>query len=286
MNTMLGVTVEQWRSHIGRSPFRVRHALVENSLLSAEALAHLTERLPAEAVEHNLGTLPALHYAAPQEKSRAAPAEILRTPGFLGSWLAIKNVERVGEYRRLLLDCLAGVPDLHCADDTPHNQQGFIFASAHRSITPTHYDSEQNFLLQVRGTKAITIGGWPDSATAQREMELKQRGGHRYLPFLPTDPHTFHLEPGDGVYVPPNAPHFVEVFDEPSISFSATFRTKRTDAFDNCVVFNDALRRLGLDLRPPGSNHAVDRMKSLGVRMWRRTMQSRPMQSRPLTSRR
>lgn len=275
MSRILDIDAEQWRIHLDREPFRIRHHLVGNDLLGAEALARLTDQLPADAVEHNFGALPTLHYAAPTARSDASPAEILRTPGFLGTWMAIKNIEQATPYRGLLLDCLADVPDSQRDGDTPHNQQGFVFVSAHRSITPTHYDAEQNFLLQIRGSKAITIGGWPDSASQQREMELKQRGGHRYLPFLPNEPQTFHLEPGDGVYVPPNCPHYVEVFDDPSISLSVTFRTNRSDTFDNAVFLNARLRRLGLSPSPPGTNARVDQMKSLTTRALQRAMQWR-----------
>lgn len=275
MSRILDIDADRWRIHIDHQPFRVRHHLVGNNLLDAQALARLANQLPAEAVEHNLGQLPTLHYAAPTARSAASAAEILSTPGFLGTWMAIKNIERVGVYRELLLDCLADVPDSKRPGNAPHNQQGFVFVSAHRSVTPTHYDAEQNFLLQIQGTKAITIGGWPDSASQQREMELKQQGGHRYLPFLPDQPQTFRLDPGDGVYVPPNSPHYVEVFDEPSISLSVTFRTTTSDIFDNAVFLNARLRRLGINPRPPGTNARVDQLKSLTTRALQRMMQWR-----------
>ncbi|MBS1692155.1 MAG: transcriptional regulator [Actinobacteria bacterium] len=260
--TILDIDPQRWRTHVDRAPFRIRHHLLDDPRMSAEALAQLTERLPASSVEHNLGALPTLHYATPMARAEASPAEILRTPDFLGSWMALKNVEQDPAYRTLLLDCLSGVPDIGVSGLTPHNQQGFVFVSARHSVTPAHYDSEENFLLQLRGTKEMTIGYWPDADTQRHEMELKQFGGHRYLPFLPARAETFRLEPGDGVYVPPNCPHFVEVSDDPSISFSVTFRTDRSDVFDDVVYLNARLRRLGLKPRPPGANARVDRVKS------------------------
>jgi JmjC domain len=273
--SVLDIDTLNWRIHVDRAPFRIRHNLIHDDRMNAEALAALTERLPADSVEHNYGALPTLHYGAPTARAESAPAEILRAPDFLGSWMAIKNIEQDPNYRELLLNSLSDVPDIGMPDLVPHNQQGFVFVSARRSVTPSHYDSEENFLLQVRGSKEITIGSWPDQSTQQRQMEMKQSGGHRYLPFLPAAPRTFRLEPGDGVYVPPNSPHFVEVFDDPSISLSVTFRTKRSDTFDNVVMLNSKLRKLGLTPRPPEVNTRVDLVKSLATRIHDRALQWR-----------
>lgn len=273
--TILDIDRDRWCAHVGRAPFRIRHHLVDDDRMNAESLAQLTEQLPADSTEHNHGALPTLHHGAPTSRAESAPAEILRSPDFLGTWLAIKNVEQDPRYRALLLDCLAGVPDTGVADLAPHNQQGFVFVSAGHSVTPAHYDSEENFLLQLRGSKEITIGRWPDPDSRAREMESRQFGGHRNLPFLPVEPTTFRLEPGDGVYVPPNSPHFVQVSDEPSISFSVTFRTNRSDVHDNVVYLNARLRKLGLKPRPPGDGEPLDRAKSLVARIHGRAMQWR-----------
>ncbi|MDH6196795.1 hypothetical protein M2272_003448 [Mycobacterium frederiksbergense] len=270
---ILDIDPDQWRAHVDRAPFRIRHHLADDDRMSAEALARLTDQLPTDSVEHNYGALPTLHYGVPTAKADRAPAEILQSADFLGTWMAIKNVEQDPGYRALLLECLSGVPDIGDPQLAPHNQQGFVFVSARRSVTPAHYDSEENFLLQLRGSKEITIGSWPDRDTQQREMEAKQFGGHRYLPFLPAEPKTFRLEPGDGVYVPPNSPHFVEVSDQPSISFSVTFRTTRSDIHDNVVHLNARLRKLGLTPRPPGAGVHIDRAKSLVTRIHARAMQ-------------
>lgn len=273
--TILEIDPVHWREHVDRAPFRIRHHLVGNDRLTAESLARLTQRLPADSVEHNYGALPTLHRGGPMPRAESSPAEILRSPDFQGTWLAIKNVERDLRYRALLLDCLSGVPDTGDAELAPHNEQGFVFVSARNSVTPAHYDAEENFLLQLHGTKQITIGAWPDPGTRAREMEARQFGVDRYLPFLPVEPVTFRLQPGDGVYVPPNLPHFVEVSDAPSISFSVTFRTHRSDRHDDVVYLNARLRRLGVRPRPPGDSVRVDRAKSLAARLHGRMLQWR-----------
>ncbi|MFV8165933.1 JmjC domain-containing protein [Mycobacterium sp. 134] len=272
---ILEVDPDQWRGHADRAPFLIRHNLLDHDQMTTESLARLTEQLPAHSVEHNYGALPTLHHGAPTLRAESAPADILRSPDFQGTWMAIKNVEQDPRYRELLLDCLSGVPDTGDAHLAPHNQQGFVFVSARHSVTPSHYDSEENFLLQLHGSKEITIGCWPDGDTRQRELEARQFGVDRYLPFLPVGQTTFHLRPGDGVYVPPNSPHFVEVSDEPSISFSVTFRTDRSDIHDDVVYLNARLRKLGLRPRPPGAAERVDRAKSLAARIHVRAMQWR-----------
>ena len=273
--TILDIDADAWAANLDRAPFRIRHHLRSENRMTAESLAVLTERMPESAVEHNLGKLPALHYAAPTQRADATPAQILRTPDFLGSWMAIKNIEQDPAYRDLLLTCLDDVPATDGVPFPRHNEQGFIFVSANHSVTPSHTDPEENFLLQIQGTKEITIGSWPDEESKQREMERKLHGGHRYIPTLPVNPQKFRLEPGDGVYVPPNAPHMVEVFDEPSISLSVTFRTPAVDLFDDVVYLNGHLRRLGINPRPPGENARIDQTKALAMRIRHRVMRWR-----------
>jgi len=83
-------------------------------------------------------------------------------------------------------------------------REGFIFLSAPGSVTPSHTDPEHNLLLQIRGTKDMSLGEFPDEVTRQIVLESTR---HRNIEWEPRRPQTFALEPGDGVYVPVHAPH-------------------------------------------------------------------------------
>ena len=70
------------------------------------------------------------------------------------------------------------------------------------------------------------------------------------------------LRPGDGVYVRPDAPHFVRNGPEPSVSFSITWRTPATARASRVHRTNGRLRSLGITPRRPGHSPARDRVKA------------------------
>src|SRR5207302_111135 len=109
--------------------------------------------------------------------------ETLATIEQCRSWLVLKNVERDPQYRVLLEECLRQV-----AAQTPSMADGmrqaeaFIFVSSPHSITPYHMDPEHNFLLQVRGSKRVTVFDGTDRAIlSEQQLESFHAGAHRNL---------------------------------------------------------------------------------------------------------
>jgi hypothetical protein len=78
------------------------------------------------------------------------------------------------------------------------------------------------------------------------------------------------LQPGDGVHVPVNAPHYVLNGTEASVSFSITFRTPEGDRRSAVYQVNDKLRSFGLSPRPVGKTPILDRAKYLGYAAYER----------------
>jgi cupin superfamily protein len=248
----------------GRQPFSLRHALTEHPLLSVESLAGLAGRLPEERVEHNYADLPTV--VAPGEVKRAEmpPAEIARTIDTNGCWMVLKNIELDPDYKRLLDESLDQVaPLVSDREGGMTEREGFIFLSAPGSVTPSHTDPEHNFLLQVRGSKDMNVGRFPDRRTEQLALEDALGGGHRNIDWEPSDQRTFHLEPGDGVYVYPHAPHWVKNGESVSVSLSITFATLASEQARRVHSLNARLRRLGISPRPPGEKPRVDRRKAV-----------------------
>jgi hypothetical protein len=129
-------------------------------------------------------------------------------------------------------------------------------------VTPVHFDPEHNFLLQIRGTKQMDIGRFPDRAWALRELDRYHDGGHRNLNEIPPHSSRFLMHPGQGVYVYPFAPHWVLNGPSPSVSLSITFRTQRSEREELVHIVNARLRRHGLEPRPLGDSRALDRTKA------------------------
>ncbi len=141
---------------VGAAPARGTHALGDHPLLTPEAVADLADRLPPASVEHNRGALPAVVADDAVETLDQTPGEIARGIDHNGCWMVLKNIEQDPAYARLLREMLDQVaPHLDPAQGTMRRRKGFLFLSAPNSVTPSHFDPEHNFLLQVRGSKTI-----------------------------------------------------------------------------------------------------------------------------------
>ncbi|HSK51092.1 MAG TPA: cupin domain-containing protein [Solirubrobacterales bacterium] len=261
MSKLLEIEADRLAASFSREPFGVRHHLADHELLTVEALAKLAEALPSESIEHNRGDVDAVVADERVEHSDEAPGEIARNIATNGCWMVLKNIEQLPAYQALLDDLLDEVDPLVKGREGGMNlRESFVFLSAPHSTTPAHTDHEHNFLLQVRGTKQMNIGRFADVEAEQLQVE-KMFAGKRNMDRLPEDPTAYELDPGDGVYVPPNAPHWVVNGPEASVSLSITFRTPVTERGAVVHTFNSHLRRVGLKPRPPGEHLATDKAK-------------------------
>jgi hypothetical protein len=250
----------------GRSPARVGHTLAGEPLLSVAALGSLAESLPASSVEHNLGNLPPVVPGGAAPSADLSPGEIARGIESNGCWMVLKNIEQQPAYRALLDRALDDVDNaIGTLEGGMRQREGFIFLSSPGSVTPSHTDPEHNLLLQIRGSKCMEVGSFPDAETRERVLE-NQLGGHRNLDWMPVDAQPYELTPGCGIYVPVHAPHCVRNGDEVSVSLSITFRTPLAKRLERAVAFNARLRRLGIRPALPGQRPAVDSAKALTMR--------------------
>lgn len=264
MSEPLKIDPEKLATGLGDEPFSVSHHLVDNPLLTLDAIADLADFLPADTnVEHNLGDVPEVLPSGEAQRLDLTPGEIVRTVDTNGCWMVLKRIEDHPAYRQLLEDTLSEVTAAVARNDAPIvGRQGFIFISAPNSVTPTHIDPEYNFLLQVRGSKEMVVGHYPDAETENYEVERYYGGGHRNLKEMPADAKTFALSPGDGVFVPLHAPHVVRNGPEPSISLSVTWNTENSSEAAVVHKINARLRSLKLNPAPPGAHPGVDRAKA------------------------
>lgn len=267
MNRVLDFDVDELKENFAKKPFAVRHSLGDHPLFSLDRLALLADSLSESQVESNPGEVPDVLPSGEAPKTDLAPGEIVRGIDTNGHWMVMKRVESDPEFKALLEESLSEViPHVAHREGGARRQEAYIFLSAPGSTTPSHIDPEHNLLLQIRGTKDMVVGGFRDAQSEQVEIERYYGGGHRNLPALPSDAHTFEMTPGDGVYVPVHAPHMVKNGPQVSVSFSITFYTEASESLGDLHSMNARLRSLKITPSSPGRRPGADKLKAS---MWR-----------------
>ncbi|HEX9966162.1 MAG TPA: cupin-like domain-containing protein [Allosphingosinicella sp.] len=247
------------------------HGLCGHELLTLEALIGLSQRIRPVDAEYNRGHLPIGLDPQAVPSNGLGIAETIRSIDHCGSWMVLKFIEQDPAYRALLHDALEPLRGtVGAVTGEMLNMQGFIFISSPGAVTPFHFDPEHNILLQIRGRKTMTVFPAHDERFAAWEShEAFHRGGHRNLPwsdeFAPAG-EAYGLAPGDSIYVPVKAPHWVKNGPEPSISLSITWRSEWSYNESYAHGFNRLLRRTGLKPGAPRPFPKRNMVKSVAYR--------------------
>lgn len=272
------LTERDWRAHGGRRPITFAHRLADEPLLQLDALAELADALDPDAIE--VTGARADRVVAKRETRRLGPGDppagrLVLDAERDGRWMAMRHVEAVPAYRRLV-DGLFGEFCARVGADPgrAYRPEGYVFIGATGAVTPAHVDHEHNLFFQVRGTKVFTTGEFPDPDREHRTFEGMYADEYGSTDFAPANPVAHVLAPGDGLYVPPPALHLVENRDELAVSFSLVFHDADLDRTAKVYALNAHLRAAGLSPRPPGRSGVADRAKALVVDGWRVSRQS------------
>ncbi len=255
-------------------PHRLAHNLHRHPLLEFDALAQLAEALPADDVEYNLADLPIAVSGKP-DRGELSIGDTIRRIGDAGSWAVLRNIEQHPAYSALLnnlLDLI--VPEVEAKTGPMLHRAGFIFVTSPGGVTPCHFDPEHNILLQIKGSKEMTQYPVTDERYAsQQAHEQYHLGGPREIAWsaeLESGSTTFAIGPGEGLFVPYMAPHFVRNGAEPSISLSITWRSEWSYEEADARGFNALMRSWGMNPAQPKRWPGRNRGKALGRRIWRR----------------
>jgi hypothetical protein len=189
------------------------------------------------------------------------------------SWVALYNIQTDPVYRKFLWDVMKSASHLVDHQEKVFDVRGFVFISAPPSVTPFHIDRENNFWMNIRGRKTISL--WDrenrDVVSAHDvenfivyrsldEVKLKEDMRARS--------HDFDCGPGDGVYFPSTTPHmtrsdtsWARPGDGVAVSIGIDFYTDITRRNAHVYNVNRLLRRLGVSPRPPHESEWIDRLK-------------------------
>lgn len=271
----LSIDARAFRDGFDRQPFTVAHGLAGHPLFALPRLVELARALPENQVEYNAADVPVSLDPQLAPRTGLSPEETVRRIEECNSWLVLKNVERDPEYGQLLERCLEEVR-AHSEAVAPGMRlaEAFVFVSSPGSVTPFHIDPEHNFLLQIRGSKTLYVFDPADrEIVSEQDLERFYAGSHRNLAFQggwQRRATACELAPGNGVHVPVTAPHWVKNGDAVSVSFSITFRSRRSERRAQVYCMNAQLRRCGLQPAPFGASALRDSLKQWTLRAIRR----------------
>ncbi len=255
-------------------PHILAHSLGAHQLLTLESLATLAESLPKSSVEYNGANQP-IGVDGKPEPTGVPIGDTIRSIDSSASWAVLKNIEQNAEYAALLDSLLSEIrPEIEAKTGAMMRLQGYVFVSSPGAVTPYHFDPEHNVLLQLRGLKVMTQFPAGDSRYAPDTVhEGYHTGGKRELRWNDTmlpGGAEFPMAPGEAMFVPVMAPHFVKNGPEPSISLSITWRSEWSYEEADARAFNKKLRLWGLCPKAPGRWPKRNRAKAFGWRVLRK----------------
>ncbi len=236
-------------------PAEFVHCLHQDDRLTLDSIASLADRLPRRSVIYDTAAQPLLvPHGGPPRGQLARPGDVIRNLGNANAWLTLLNVEDDPAYGELMNTALDQLErGMLSRQGKMSNRAAFIFLSSPHSVTPAHFDIEHSLLMQVSGSKAVSIGGFESEATRRHEIERYWDGSHGRIEDLPEELASCPLVPGRGVYLPTLVPHWVHNGPGVSVSITLTYFTAASVRENRIEDFNSRLRRFHLKPRMPGA---------------------------------
>jgi len=274
--------LEQVPKTIGQIPFDdafparsvgFAHDLYLDDRLTLAAVADLADRLPRRSVIADTAAQPLLvPQGGPPRGALERPGDVIRDLHDANAWLTLLMVEDdpgMAEIMNNHLDQLeAGMTAKNGKRAKLRKRVAFVFVSSPNSVTPVHFDIEHSLLMQVSGSKTVSIGRWGSDADRRHEFNRYWNGSHGRIEDLPPEVATYPMTPGRAVYIPPGTPHWVHNGPEISLSVTLTYFTAATVRENRVENFNAYLRRRHMNPREPGRSATVDTAKVCAMGVW------------------
>jgi hypothetical protein len=250
------------------------HDLHLDDRLTLASVADLADRLPRRSVIADTAAQPLLvPHGGPPRGALERPGDVIRDLYNANAWLTLLNVEDdpgMAELMRIYLDQLESgmIAKQGSSRGKMRKRVAFIFVSSPNSVTPVHFDIEHSLLMQVSGSKTVSIGRYESDAARRHEIDRYWDGSHGRIETLPPEAAAYTLTPGRGVYIPPGTPHWVHNGPDISLSMTLTYFTAATVRENRIEDFNSRLRRRHIKPREPGRSAIVDTAKVCAMGAW------------------
>ena len=192
-----------------------------------------------------------------------------------GAWIVLKRAENDPSYSAVLDRCMSDILEVSGREleRKMRRKEVIVFITSPNRLTTYHIDSENNFLLQLSGRKEINLFR-PEDREVTTEQEIERfysvdTNSATYKPHLQHRADVVMMEPGMGVHIPLNAPHWLKNGDNISISVSINYHSYDSE---RAAIYrtNYYLRRVGLSPTPPFRSPMLDQLKRpVGVMLGR-----------------
>jgi mannose-6-phosphate isomerase-like protein (cupin superfamily) len=242
------------------------HDLHLDDRLTLASVADLADRLPRRSVIADTAAQPLLvPQGGPPRGALERPGDVIRDMRNANAWLTLLNVEDdpgMAELMNTYLDQLeSGMSVKQGKRAKMRKRVAFVFVSSPNSVTPVHYDIEHSLLMQVSGSKTVSIGRFESDAVRRHEFDRYWDGSHGRIETLQPEVASYTMTPGRAVYIPPGTPHWVHNGPDISLSVTLTYFTAATVRENRVESFNAHLRRRHMKPREPGHSATVDTAK-------------------------
>jgi mannose-6-phosphate isomerase-like protein (cupin superfamily) len=248
------------------------HDLHLDDRLTLASVADLADRLPRRSVIADTAAQPLLvPQGGPPRGALERPGDVIRDLQNANAWLTLLNVEDdpgMAELMNTYLDQLElGMIAKQGKRVKMRKRVAFVFVSSPNSVTPVHYDIEHSLLMQVSGSKTVSVGRFESDAVRRHEFDRYWDGSHGRIETLQPEVASYTMTPGRAVYIPPGTPHWVHNGPNISLSITLTYFTAATVRENRVESFNAHLRRRHMKPREPGRSITVDTAKvcAMGV---------------------
>ena len=239
------------------------HSLLDQSLVSLEALADAADRLPEKQIEHHVGDLPVILPGGESVKLNQTPGDAVRNVATNRCWVMLQALGALPEYESLLRR-VGGRFELalRVRGERLVEHDLIAFIGAPGATVPVHFDRNHHLLVQVRGSKTVGTGTFSDPRVRQLQIERGMQPNRVNADLMPDQYEEHVLHAGEALVIPAFTFHWVQGGDDVSIAMTCVVATEATARAAAVHEFNLRSRKLGLHPAPPGHSARVDRTKA------------------------
>ena len=230
----------------------VAHSLQPDSAPSDAELDDLAERSPAIWVRSVDGDISHLDGGPPTELETILPHH-LNEPTIS----RIYHIQRTPRFHMLTDAFFDPLEACWPASEPWQERDAGFFISSPEAFTPAHSDRHHNLLVQLSGTKRVSFLR-PGSTTHAKSLASSPT---MWIDDEPPDAETVDLSPGNALYLPPFAIHWVHNYER-TVAMSCAWRSSATVRAGELYAANAALARAGIPVRPLGGRTDGARLKA------------------------